>query len=376
MALKIPQSLRLTELKHLAFKCGIANSGTKGTLSQRLHDDISSVPKVPVKDTRVLSIDMGIRNLAYCILDVPAKPAVNAKSWHANTTIGGEISNAGDAVPSIISWHRLAVSSAPEKVDGVKVKEAFDPATLSNTAYILLRERLLRYDPTHILIERQRFRSMGSKHILEWTIRVNMFESILYAVLCTLKAEGIWKGDVIPVVPGRVGPFWLEDHEPGSAGLCKARTSKNTKTHNKGLKIDLVRRWLEAGNVVGLGSVEVTATVQQYKDKWDRAPGAIKGRKKGDAQVDTGKLDDLADCLLQGMAWVSWQQNKRTLLDQGVEAFVEVKLPPPKAAPKVGAKTKRGVKKAKLVSAATLNGPSAGLPKTLPKSKRAPKKLA
>jgi cruciform cutting endonuclease 1 len=264
---------------------------------------------------------MGIRNLAYCVLDVPSK-AVAKNASAVGKSMEGKI-------PSIHEWCRLAVSSAPISEDESLpiAKEAFDPATLSKAAYTLLREKLLPANPTHILIERQRFRSMGSKHILEWTIRVNMFESILYAVLCTLKAEGVWSGEVVPVMPGKVGPFWLSDDEGdgGGEGHRKERKAKSAKVKNKGQKIDLVRRWLDAGDVISLGNVGTVEMARQYVEKWDRSPGRKKGGKekmivKGE---EMGKLDDLADCLLQGMAWVSWEENKRIALRDGVEALLD-----------------------------------------------------
>jgi cruciform cutting endonuclease 1 len=325
MALKIPSTLRLGELKALAFKCGLLSSGTKPILTSRLYDEISSV--APAARSRILSIDMGIRNLAYCILDVPLKKTTRAE-------IIGTASAQGK-IPMIREWRRLAVSSAPvsSSASGLPlVKEAFDPTSLSKAAYTLLRERLLPEKPTHILIERQRFRSMGSKQILEWTIRVNMFESILYAVLCTLKAEGVWSGEVVGVTPGKVGPFWLGEEdvvvEAGGAGNGhkKERKSKNAKVKNKGLKIDLVRRWLEAGDVAGLGNEAVEEMARQYMEKWDRAPGARKGGKlqKEDGQERMGKLDDLADSLLQGMAWIQWEENKRLALNHGVEILLDL----------------------------------------------------
>lgn len=193
MALKIPTTLKLTQLKHIAFKCGISSSGTKPLLTQRLFDEIAFVPRNASSRVRILSIDMGIRNLAYCVLNIPPKQTSTSKKTDIT-------------LPSILAWHRLAVSSAPKQsgdIDTPPTKEAFDPATLSLAAYTLLRERMLLENPTHILIERQRFRSNGSRHILEWTVRVNMFESILYAVLCTLKAEGVWKGEVKAIQPDR-----------------------------------------------------------------------------------------------------------------------------------------------------------------------------
>jgi cruciform cutting endonuclease 1 len=316
MALQLP-ALKLSQLKTLAFKCGISSSGTKPILTRRLVDEITLAPlKQNASPMRILSIDMGIRNLAYCVLDLPISKSKSKKE-----------------LPSIHAWRRLAVSTAPEKPvdDGLELaetpatKEAFDPFTLSTIAYNLLRHRLLPENPTHILIERQRFRSMGSKHILEWTIRVNMFESILYGVLCTLKGEGVWNGTVIGIAPGKVGPFWVGELEGEEAG-GKERKSKNSKIRNKGLKVDLVRKWLEGGEMVQFGNESIEDMARAYKEKWERIPGRRKigvlGVEVGDGEK-MGKLDDLADCLLQGMAWVQWEGNKRLLLKRGVEALLE-----------------------------------------------------
>lgn len=348
MAFSLPGTLKLAQLKQLAFKCGLSTSGTKPLLTQRLLDEVSLHPpakknaKQPWTNTkeartRILSIDMGIRNLAYCVLDVPTGAVKDP---------GSEKRRKDAALPCIHAWHRLAVSSAPTlKPADLNIepvlpaqKEAFDPATLSAAAYTLLRHRLLTSDPTLVLIERQRFRSMGSKHILEWTIRVNMFESILYAVLCTLREEGVWKGEVRSIAPGKVGPFWIGEEEatshPATVGgdgdvkagsKRKARMSQSAKIKSKGLKMDLVRSWLESGNVVVLGNPEVEEMARAYREKWDRMPG----RRKGSGGVveegeKMGKLDDLADCLLQGMAWVRWEENKRAMVKDGVEALLEI----------------------------------------------------
>jgi cruciform cutting endonuclease 1 len=252
---------------------------------------------------------MGIRNLAYCILDIPAASSKKP--------------------PSIRAWHRLAVSTVPEVLnvkadDGVEVapvKEVYNPATLSAAAYALLKKKLLLEEPTHILIERQRFRSMGSPSILEWTVRVNMFESILYAVLCTLKGEGIWNGEVHAIAPGKVGPFWVEEETAG-VGRTKMRKSLSAKIRNKGAKIDLVRSWLEGAQMVALGNEDVEGVARRYREKWDRIPGVRKqGAESG--QEKMGKLDDLADCLLQGMAWLQWEENRRLALKHGVEGLLE-----------------------------------------------------
>jgi cruciform cutting endonuclease 1 len=157
---------------------------------------------------------------------------------------------------------------------------------------------------------------MGSKHVLEWTVRVNMLEAVIYGVLCALKEEGVWDGELLGIAPGKVGPFWVGDGEEGG-DWKKERTGKKK---NKGMKIDVVRGWLEEGQMVGLGNEEVEATAKQYIDKWERSPGARKLKTKGE---EVGKLDDLADCLLQGVAWIHWQENKETALQHGVEALLD-----------------------------------------------------
>jgi cruciform cutting endonuclease 1 len=322
MALLIPSSLKLKHLKSLAFQCGISTSGSKTLLTNRLIDEIVPVSNHDPKSNlrRILSIDMGIRNLAYCILDLRPR-----------------------SVPSVTAWRRITVSSAPTALEDNAVdpslpspKEVFDPPTLSAAAYTLLRHTLLPYGPTHILIERQRFRSMGSSHILEWTVRVNMFESMLYAVLQTLKSENIWKGTVIPIMPGKVGPFWIGSesaitHERADdAGSprrreTKTRTAKTAKLLNKGAKIDIVKSWLEGKQMLSLGS-EAELTAGAYLDKWHRLPGRRKGGNAEklaakDEREEMGKLDDLADCLLQGMAWIKWEDNRRRVLKTGVGAL-------------------------------------------------------
>ncbi len=322
MAVKIPPALKLSQLQSLAFQCGVSTSGTKPVLTSRLVKELVPIvpnngPKASIAP-RILSVDVGIRNLAYCMLNVPSDT----------------FSNRTSPLPAVTAWRRLAVSSAPaasgdEESLLPRAKEAFDPPTLSAAAYALVRHTLLPHDPTHILIERQRFRSMGSPHILEWTLRVNMFESMLYAVLQTLRSETIWNGTVIPIAPGKVGPFWLESGQsvtaPSRAHL-KLRKTKSAKLLNKGAKIDLVKSWLEGKENVTLGSSEAEFTAQAYLEKWYRLPGRAKSKdgmkrdKVGGVEA-MGKLDDLADSLLQGMAWVQWEKNKRDVLKNGVEAL-------------------------------------------------------
>lgn len=50
---------------------------------------------------------------------------------------------------------------------------------------------------------------------VEWTLRVNMFEAMLYAALKTLGEQGLWRGSVFPVAPAKVSKFWQGKGEEG-----------------------------------------------------------------------------------------------------------------------------------------------------------------
>lgn len=184
-----------------------------------------------------------------------------------------------------------------------------------------------------------------------------MLESMLWATLKTLSEEKVWAGQVIEIAPRKVGSFWVE--ESGLLGeedatFKKVRTTKEAKARNKGAKIDLVRKWLEDqpdretshDEMVLIGSQQVQKVKERYTAKWDRKVGRAKGYKvksksssapktesEGEKketkemanakEEEVGKLDDLADCLLQGMAWLKWQENRKRALEEGVEVLLD-----------------------------------------------------
>ncbi|ESZ95755.1 hypothetical protein SBOR_3862 [Sclerotinia borealis F-4128] len=363
MAITIPNTLKAAALKQIAFKCGVSTSGTKPILIQRLQDELPHITSPSTntssanpKPMRILSIDMGIRNFSFCLLELCLEKSSKKKLK--------------PTIPSLQSWQKISLlpqtpplaSSDPGEKD--KTPNGFTPAILSSAAYKLIRQTLLPLSPTHILIERQRFRSMGSKHILEWTIRVNMLESMLWATFKTLSEEKIWVGELIEIAPKKVGSFWVEEGGLGGEEdekFKKVRTTKEVKARSKGAKIDLVRGWLDAGEkengeqknhpneMVLIGSQQVQEVKERYTEKWDRKVGRTKGQKNKSKALSTassttsntsknkaeekeiiiekveemGKLDDLADCLLQGMAWLKWQENRKRALEEGVEVLLD-----------------------------------------------------
>ncbi|KAF7932725.1 uncharacterized protein EAE98_004024 [Botrytis deweyae] len=359
MAITVPSTLKAAALKQIAFKCGISTSGTKPLIIQRLQDELPQITSTNTKGSsadakplRILSIDMGIRNFSFCLLEIPSsKPTSKSRSSKKNL-------NPTIPIPILQSWQKLSLlPQSPPNADPEtkeKTRNEFTPSILSTAAYSLIRHTLLPLSPTHILIERQRFRSMGSKHILEWTIRVNMLESMLWATLKTLAEEKVWSGEVIEIAPRKVGSFWVEESgllDGEEEKFKKVRNTKEVKARTKGAKIDLVRGWLEAGEkenrtsqnhleMVQIGSQQVREVKERYTAKWDRKAGRAKGFKVKsktrnnedkeeedeiitEKENEVGKLDDLADCLLQGMAWLKWQENKKRAIEEGVEVLLE-----------------------------------------------------
>ena len=201
-------------------------------------------------------------------------------------------------------------------------KEAFDPPTFAIYAYDFVKRILDAHRPTHVLIERQRFRSGGASAVQEWTIRVGVFEGMLHAALKTLSEERGLPVIVQGVDPGRVTRYWLE----GRAAKGKERISSGKES--KKAKIDIVGNSLASAGAAALVDVSsgsdhgshhgVEKMVNAFLARWQR--------KNGNSRSGILKLDDLADCLLQGVAWLNWQSKREEVLHRGLEAFAEDSL--------------------------------------------------
>ncbi|CAF9919468.1 MAG: hypothetical protein ALECFALPRED_001170 [Alectoria fallacina] len=327
------------QLGILARAVGVNSSGTKPVLTSHLLDYLPKGtfgPRNPrdalQEPCRILSIDMGIRNLAYCCLILP----------DTHRRIATDIGN-----PVVQDWARIAISEdstkskqakyrTPKEASGKversgkvtlsKPKEAFDPATYSQHAYDLVTTLLKDLKPTHILIERQRFRSMGGSAVQEWTLRVNMFEAMIYAILKTFSESGFWKGIVHPIAPSKVSNFWIANKH---GALQEGPASKSAKT--KTAKIDLVAEWLENGGrfelkgaAVQLGKAYLTKKTRKDSKSPVKQKKLQGSQGRAGAQDSVEKLDDLADCLLQGMAWIKWEKNRRWIMAKGAEALHEL----------------------------------------------------
>jgi cruciform cutting endonuclease 1 len=416
-------TLKTKQLQHIAQKTGLPTSGTKPVLVAGLecglapyrahlplqkektggngkHGKGQREKRRKTRELSILSIDMGIRNLAF--VHLRCDPFSSSISPHQGAGLADVDRGKNDDKIVLNAWRRISLpfsrpytvkefeaylntplgvsESQPEsdseseslshsktptaqKIKKEKEKESFSLPIYAAHAHSIISTLLSRYNPTHILIERQRFRSGGGSAVQEWSLRVGVFEGMLWAVLETLRAQsqarlgiqGVLGRDgpeptwpaVISIEPGRVGRYWMP--QGASTGLNTAATDasgkpkkRTTSREGKKLKIDLVGSWLENGSLaVGVDAVE--PWVETYMSKWkEKKP--VKTRsvaksksKKGDPTdedaddsekggvVDIGKLDDLADCLVQGITWLEWEgMRERVARDETGAAGLEL----------------------------------------------------
>ncbi len=303
------ESLTIAKLQRLAITIGAPCSGTKAARVEGIRRAVANVENYHDGSSAplsLLSIDMGIRNLSFSHLTAPLRRVPKSPGYLQYEK------------PTLQVWRRLAVSEPIDTPDAVTSRvrsdpskdvlsesviatpskaprETFEPVDYAKHAYDLIYYMVQTYRPTHVLIERQRFRSGGGSAVQEWTIRVGVFEGMLYSVLRTLTEERRLQLSVEPMQPPRVNRYWLESPLHLSAREPKKLAGREVKK----AKIELVGSILsEADATVRVdGQLHTFATdfVSSWRKATKRQRGAIAGMSK---------LDDLADSLLQGLAWI------------------------------------------------------------------------
>jgi len=192
-----------------------------------------------------------------------------------------------------------------------------------------MKYSLEKYEPDTILIERQRYRSAGGAAIQEWTVRVNMLESMFHAVLHTLRAQGgkVKEFDVFSVSPRRITGFWLAD-------LDEKLNARETKLKKISVAKDILK-----GDQVGV-NVEIAGQAKEVAD-------ALVGDTGRNASMK--KVDDVADSMLQGLGWWKWHINRLEMIEEILSwEDVKAKSADKKEASKTGTKTGRKKRKALL----------------------------
>lgn len=340
-AWELSASLKRVQLQSIATSIGAPVSGTKPQLLSGIHEIINQTSNsllqekpttgrnASTRNLRVLSIDMGIRNLAFAFLtcEVAASTGKGVKSVFSKPELRQwrriELFKVGQTIRSAerdrdTNGISASIGEMESQLDvndastAVALEESFEPPVLAKHAYTFAKY-CAGLRPTHILIERQRFRTGGHTAVLEWALRVGMLESMLHSTFHTFKEEGILSDvSVEPILPMRVNKFWFADQEElltdaYAEGLLERKGNKEAKL----AKIAIVGKMLkQSGANSGPFSVHVDAklTVSAFLSR--STPRS--GTRKATALLE--KLDDVADSLLQGLAWLKWQENRRSLV--------------------------------------------------------------
>ncbi|KAH6620805.1 mitochondrial resolvase Ydc2 [Chaetomium sp. MPI-SDFR-AT-0129] len=410
-------------LKSLCASCGLPKTGAKSVLVSRLREAAQQFQPIP-PSARILSIDLGLKNFAFSLL-TPAPLPKTTKSKTKQKPLPS-LSFADPAKPSALltspvhlhAWHRLdltlpldaAQSSSPlpptpparnrkskkaeaePEEDSTPTKSkrkpepstststAFTPTTLASTTATLVQTVLLPLRPTHILIERQRFRTGGASAVLEWTVRVNQLEAMLHAAFAMAhfqahsteieidmaeggkgKRNGVDGGgkvvveSVTPkVVAGYLFPSAgakdedeLGDEEDTEEEESAADKKKRKKKATSGAaaaykllkkeKVNMLSEFLATENDGG-GAGLVKADGKQAEEVVGLFLEAVERKRVGKRRAKrkegeeenyavedmVSKMDDLSDSVLQGMVWLQWQRNLEGLIQERPELLEPV----------------------------------------------------
>jgi cruciform cutting endonuclease 1 len=330
------RQLKASQLHQLAVVLGSASSGSKGTVAggvlrslalgrldtSETSDSFPSSSSHRNHRLSIVSIDMGIQNLAYAHL-------LASHSRDRNSMPSQRVGIR--KFPLLSSWERLAAFPVDKQDDSSTESGksgSYNPSRYASAAYHFITDLITKYNPTHILIEQQRFRSGGGPAVAEWTIRVGVFEGMLHAILRTLREERKDKINlqaVTSINPAQTARFWLEGSGRAES-LIEPR--KITGREGKQAKINIVgKSFLSPKHqLVETGAGQAKAMETAFLERWNgrsKAAKAVVSRKKVASSASSRefsepkqpKLDDLADCLLQAIAWLEWQRMRELVTE-------------------------------------------------------------
>lgn len=266
--MEVLQRLKALQLRRLAGLCGTPRSGTKASLINGLLMK-SSEPFRLSRQTRIVSIDMGLRNIALC------------------KSIYDGVENA----------HRVTDWTV-SPLDGWDNPGAFDQPQFAGLAKTFMETKILNGpQPVDVLlIEKQRLRSAGGRSVNEVIAQINMLEAMFHALALTHPAS---PKILESVSPAQVTMFWTES---------ELNQVSKLERHNPVEKLTAGQRYKQTKKLkeaLGASLINDSASRLEFE------PGVLV-----DAQATAVKLkkqDDLADALLQAVAWTRWVHNRHRL---------------------------------------------------------------
>ncbi|KAG7815869.1 hypothetical protein KL928_005208 [Ogataea angusta] len=179
-------------------------SGTKGELAESLGRAIEQ-PSVLKEPFHVLAIDVGLRNFSFSRFRLDRLDE--------------------SSVPSLLQWYKMDL----HQYTGIE-NEEFTPVNYSQIMGHVVRDLVYAGDvPDVVVVERQRFRTMGNKNVFEHILKSNILESILVA---TILAKGSCR--VESQSPQKMASYWTSGKDSKTERMAKVarvlRTGPAAKT--------------------------------------------------------------------------------------------------------------------------------------------------
>ncbi|ORZ02383.1 ribonuclease H-like domain-containing protein [Syncephalastrum racemosum] len=251
------------QLQSIAKECGIASSGTKQAVKDRILNHVCRALSIADQDNivpaSVVSIDLGFKNLG--IVHISADR-------------------------TILSWDRH---------DFCLEENEFHPSVSAPKILQFVRSKIQTLGPVDaFIIEQQRWRQSGGSAVLENTIRVNSIESMLWIALYGLNnSHSCW---MEPVSGQAVAQTWRPVYQE-LFGLPPASASKTVTAaaayyRKKKACTKLVHHWIHHDQVIQFARPDIRSRF-----------------------LNETKQDDMSDCLLQAIAWLQWREKIQYYVD-------------------------------------------------------------
>lgn len=292
------KSLFLSDSLLISFNTASSSSFTKTNLLDIISDGLSAPSiiystddqtKISRENYSVLSIDVGVKNFSYCKMEIEADNPYNKPI-------------------EIVEWDKLDVLNwyGDQNLE-------FNPVNYAALASSIVSRLILGKTarPDLILIERQRFRSMGSSSVLEAVIRSAVLENMIFASLKSLKdyEPNNFQYLVQSSSPLIMTSFW-ESYKTSTDLRFDKLESASRKKH----RIELVSDWILNSKTIKLKGL-TKDLLSQFSNgpnnsrRLNKIVNSINGITKSDSE--TNKSDDLADSLLHGITWLRFEKNKQ-----------------------------------------------------------------
>ncbi|PRT53397.1 Cruciform cutting endonuclease 1, mitochondrial [Wickerhamiella sorbophila] len=249
--------LTVAGLKAVALACGSPTTGNKAQVSNYMIQKLQQRPKGAV---RLVSIDLGLKNIGVCQALATPGQQVEVEKW--------------------------SLKSLPEHIN-------YSQPNFAHEARRLLHGVMMD-SPNVVLVEKQRSRSAGSASVPNDILRVNVLEGMVHAILCTQ-----WPTIYVESVePKHVLGYWRSqlERELGGTALAVERLKKATPAQvynaSKKARLALVRKWI---------------------DKPQKAPFVFSPELE--LPTKRTKQDDLNDALVQAVTWQIWRDNSKIALN-------------------------------------------------------------